>query len=72
MELNVGDPLVLVKHEDIPGGYLIHVPVYCECGIIVDLDKMKAHVKTKKHQTGDEEGRRFMERASAYVSEWTP
>jgi hypothetical protein len=70
--LHLGDPSILVKHYDVQGGYLIHLPVYCECGIIVDLDKMKAHVKTKKHQTGDEEGRRFMERASAYVSEWTP
>ena len=33
---------------------------------------LKAHHKTKKHQTGDEEGRRFMERARAYVSESAP
>lgn len=72
MDLNVGDPLILVKHEDILGGYLIHLPVYCECGRIVDLVKMKAHYKTRKHQTGDEEGRQFMERARAYVSEWKP
>ena len=72
MELSVGDPLILVKHDDIPGGYVRHLPVYCECGLVVDLDKMKAHHKTKKHQTGDEEGRRFMERARAYVSESAP
>ena len=81
--LSVGDPLILTKHEDVPGGYLIHLPVFCECGVIVDLDKMKAHHKPPtieqkrkhkktKHETGDEEGRQFMERASAYVSKWTP
>jgi hypothetical protein len=68
--LGVGEPLVLVKHE-IPGSYLTHLPVFCECGVIVDLDKMKAHLKTKKHEKGGEEGKQFMERARAYVSEWT-
>ena len=57
--LNVRDPLILVEHD---------LPVFCECGLIVDLSKMKKHVKTKKHQTGDEKGKKFMERASAYVS----
>lgn len=61
--LNVRDPLILVEHD---------LPVFCECGLIVDLSKMKKHVKTKKHQTGDEKGKKFMERASAYVSKWTP
>ena len=71
MKLNVGEPLVLTK--DVRGEYLIHLPVFCECGLIVDLDKMKAHLKTKVlHPHGDEEGKKFMVRASAYVSKWTP
>jgi len=66
--LSVGDPLVLTKDAVVP-----IVLVFCECGVIVDLAKMKAHLKTKViHPRGDEKGKKFMERARAYVSKWTP
>jgi len=67
MELQQG-PARIASVQYVPVPVVVHV--YCECGLIVDFAKMKAHVKTKKHQTGDEEGRQFMERARAYVSEW--
>ena len=70
--LNVRDPLILTKHEGVQGGYLIHLPVFCVCGLIVDLDKMNGHLRTKRHATGDKEGRQFMDRAHAYVFKWTP
>ena len=69
MELQQGPAnIASVQYVQVP--VVLHV--YCECGLIVDFAKMKAHLKTKKHQTGDEEGRQFMERAREYVSNWTP
>jgi hypothetical protein len=66
--LSVGDPLVLTKDAVVP-----IVLVFCECGVIVDLAKMKAHLKTKViHPRGDEKGKKFMERDREYVSNWTP
>lgn len=45
--------------------------IFCECGLVVARDKMKAHLKTKvKHVVGDEKGREFMEKARDYVSNW--
>jgi hypothetical protein len=69
MELQQGPARIAsVQYVPVP----VVLDVYCECGLIVDFAKMKAHLKTKKHQTGDEEGRQFMERAREYVSNWTP
>jgi hypothetical protein len=69
MELQQGPARIAsVQYVPVP----VVLDVYCECGLIVDFAKMKAHLKTKKHEKGDEEGKQFMERARAYVSEWTP
>jgi hypothetical protein len=60
-------PSILVQYVDVP----VVLDVYCECGLIADFAKMNGHLRTQRHKTGDEEGRQFMERARAYVSEWT-
>jgi hypothetical protein len=67
MHIKYSIPSILAPYVDDP----VVVHVYCECGLIADFAKMNGHLRTKKHQTGDEEGRQFMERARAYVSEWT-
>ena len=68
MPINYTIPSILVPYVDVP----VFLDVYCDCGLIVDFAKMNGHLRTKRHATGDEEGRQFMERARAYVSSWTP
>lgn len=44
------------------------IPIFCTCGHLVALEKMKAHIDTKrKHLIGDKEGLEFLARSNTYI-----